>query len=175
MPDVSVLAAIITTAGTLGGALGGVALTSWVGVRREERAADRERTDAQSARREQAYADLLGSSAQLRAHTEITCQRHWKDLNIRLATAQDYAIAVGQQAARAALLSPKPQADAALALAGAASKLSAWLVTCARLGDHSGPGDQLLPGEVVGTPDFAELDTCTAEFLRLAKVSSRIP
>jgi hypothetical protein len=168
MPDVSVVAALITTAGTLGGALGGIALTSWTGVRREEREARRQRENARAAAREQVYADLLGASAQLRAHIEITCQRHWKDLNVRLSTTQDYAVAVGLQASRAALLSAKPLADAALALSRAASKLSAWVATNAHMGDYSGPGEQFVPGEVLGKPDFTELDTCAAEFLRLA-------
>lgn len=168
MPDVSVVAALITTAGTLGGALGGIALTSWTGIRREEREARRQRENARAAAREQVYAELLGASAQLRAHIEITCQRHWKDLNVRLTTTQDYAVAVGLQASRAALLSARPSADAALALSRAASKLSAWVVTSAHMGDYSGPGEQFVPGQVLGTPDFAELDRCAAEFLRLA-------
>jgi hypothetical protein len=171
MTDVSVVAALITTAGTLGGALGGIALTSWTGIRREEREAGRQRENARAAAREQVYADLLGASAQLRAHIEITCQRHWKDLNVRLTATQDYAVAVGLQASRAALLSAKPSADAALALSRAASKLSAWVAVNAHMGDYSGPGEQFVPGEVLGTPDFTEFDRYATEFLRLATIA----
>ncbi|HEY1703392.1 MAG TPA: hypothetical protein VGG75_27130 [Trebonia sp.] len=171
MPDVSVLAAIITTAGTLGGALGGVALTNWTGIQRDDKRARRERADAETAKREHAYAALLQSTAQLRALTQITCQRHWKDLNVRLAAAQNYAVAAGQQAAHAALLSNTDQATASIALATAASGLASWLAEQAQLGDYSGPGDQFQPGEVRGKPDFAELDSCTDTLVRLAKVS----
>jgi len=160
--------AIITAAGTLGGALGGITLSNWTAARREERQAQRQREDASAAARHQAYAELLGASAQFRAHVEIVCGRHWKDLNVRLSAAEQCAVDIGLKAAGAALLSSGQLADAAVALRDAASTLYTWVVTHAQLGEYSGPGDQFVPGQVLGHPDFTEVDRCIAEFLRLA-------
>jgi hypothetical protein len=167
MPEVSVITTIITAAGTLGGALGGISLTTWAAARREERQAIRQRKEAHAMARSQAYADLLGASAQLRAHVEITCHRHWKDLNVRLSTAQAYAVDVGLQASRTALLSSGQLAQAALDLGKAASALSAWVAKNAEVGDFGGPGDQFLPGQVVTKPDFREFDARADAFFRL--------
>ncbi len=169
MPDVSLITTIITTAGTLGGALGGIALTNWTGIRREERQAQRQREEKRADERQLAYSELLSANAQLRAHAEITCQHHWTDLNVRLAAAHDYAVAVGLQAARSALLSPQEVANAALALGHAAGSLARWMTQNAKMGkEYSGPDGHFLPGEVDGRPDFTELDTCSRAFLRLA-------
>jgi hypothetical protein len=171
MSDVSVIATLITTAGTLGGALGGIGLTSWTGIRREERQAMRQREEARAAIRQQAYVDLLGESAQIRIHIEITCQRQWRDMDVRLGRAQDYAVTIGLRAAHAALLSPSDVADAALNLGRAASKLAAWTAINANMGHSVGPSDHFAGGVVSMKPDFAELDASTAEFLRLVSAA----
>lgn len=169
MPDVTLLTTVITTAGTLGGALGGIALTHWTGIMREERRTHREWADKRAADQQLAYSELLSASAQLRAHLEITCQTQWPDLNVRLATANDYASALRLQAARSAMLSRGALSAAGLTVGTAASRLVAWLTAHASLErDFSGPGEQFRRGVVDGTPDFTELDACTAEFLRLA-------
>jgi hypothetical protein len=171
MPDVSVIGALITTAGTLAGALGGIVLTSWTGIRREERQTRRLREDAQKSTLQEAYADLLGESAQMRVHIEITCQRHWNDLDVRLTRAQDHAVTIGLLAYRAALLSPGDTANAALELGNAARKLSAWTAINADLVHSTSSDNQFSGGVVVGRPDFAEMDGAAAEFLRLASAA----
>ena len=171
MPDISMTATIISTAGTLCGALGGIALTGGMSQRREERQAERQREDARTAAHQQAYADLVGAAAQMRVHIETACQRYWKDMNIRLATIQDQATAVGLQASRVALLSPGAVAEGALALGQAASRLSAWAARNAELGDYSGPNVQFLAGQLKSAPDLTDLEARTAEFLRLASGS----
>jgi hypothetical protein len=169
VPDVTLVTTVITTVGTLSGALGGIALTHWTGILRENRQALRQRADKRSDDQQFAYSAVLCGSAQLRAHVEITCQQHWPDLNVRLAAADEHAAALRLQAARSAILSGGPLASAGLAVGVAASGLVSWLTAHARLErEFSGPGEQFRRGVVDGTPDFGELDACTAEFLRLA-------
>jgi hypothetical protein len=85
MPDSSLITTVISTAGALFGALGGVALTDGINRRREDRQAQRQRSEAQLAARQQAFADLLGAAAQMRVHIETACERHWGDMNFKLA------------------------------------------------------------------------------------------
>jgi len=171
MPDSSLITTVISTAGALCGALGVVALTGRLSNHREDRKDQRQRDDAEMAARQQAYADLLGAAAQMRVHIETTCERHWRDMNIRLGAIQDHAVAVGLQASRAALLSPGAVADAALALGKAASRLSAWTAKNTELGGYSGQNNEFLAGEVQNRPDLTELDERVAEFFQLASTS----
>jgi hypothetical protein len=172
MPDISIIATVITTAGTLGGALGGITLTNWTGIRREELQAERQRAHAREDARHSAHAELLSASAQLRVHVEITCEQQWPDLDARLTTAQEHAATIGLHAARSALLSSAAPADAALTLAAAARKLVARLTSNAEIErDFSGPGERFRRGVVAAKPDFTEFDACFAEFLRLASAS----
>lgn len=160
---------MITTVGTLGGALGGIALTHWTGIRREEREARRQRADKRLDNLQLAYAELLSACSQLRANVLITCQQQWPDLNVRLAVANDYAATVRLQAARAAVLSSGTLVPVGLNVSTAASTLMAWVFAHAMLeGDFSGPDNLFRRGVVDGKPDFTELDTHIAEFLRLA-------
>ncbi len=168
MPDASVVTTLISTVGTLCGALGGIALTGGMSARREERKARQQRENEQIAARQQAYADLLGAAAQMRVHVETTCRRYWKDMNVRLTAIQDHAVEVGLQASRAALLSSPAVADSALALGHAASALSAWAADNTELGEYGGPGAQFLAGETRTRPDYTEFDQRTDEFFRLA-------
>jgi hypothetical protein len=176
MPDASVITTLISTAGALGGALGGITLTDGISARREERKERRLRDAARMAERQQAYADLLGAVAQMRVHIETTCQRYWKDMNIRLGVIEDHAVAVGLHASRSALLSGEPVAGAALALGLAASKLSAWAANTVALGGElKDPNERYLAGEMPLRPDLSELDDRTREFFRLAAASAQSP
>jgi hypothetical protein len=127
MPDFSVVATVISTTGPLLGALGalgGVALTHRLNFRREEAQFNRQRKDQRTQARRQAYVDLLGMATQLKSEIEIAGQRHWKDMNVRLATIQQHAVSAGLYASRVVLLSPET-AEAALALASVAGRLAA--------------------------------------------------
>jgi hypothetical protein len=173
MPDVSVITTIISTAGALCGALGGIALTNGISARREERQERRRLHAARTAARQQAYADLLGAVAQMRVHIETTCQRYWKDMNIRLATIEDHAVTVGLLASRSALLSGEEVADAALALGVTASNLSAWAATNVQLDNNpNDPNERYIAGEMPIQPDLSELDQLTKKFFRLAAAAA---
>ena len=164
MPDVSIVAAVISTAGTLLGALGGVALTYGVTARREEAQARREEAQANRQRKEQrtqarqqSYVDLLGAAAQLEIEVKIAERRHWKDMNVRLATIQQYAVSTGLHASRVALISPDT-AEAARALASAAGQLAAATA------EHTSIGYQDEGGQVTRPADFTEFDDCLTRF-----------
>jgi hypothetical protein len=155
MPDVSVVATVISTTGTLLGALGGVALTYGVTVRREEAQASRQRKDQRTQARRQAYVDLLGTATQLQVEIEIAGQRHWKDMNVRLAAIQEHAVTAGVHASRVALLSPET-AEAARALASAAVLLAAATAKHTNMGDEG--------GQITRPADFTEFDDCLKRF-----------
>ncbi len=162
MPDFSVVATAISTIGALLGALGGVALTHRANVRREEAQFNRQRKDQRTQERRQAYADLLGTATQLKAEIEIAGQQHWKDMNVRLATIQQYATSAGLHASRVALLSPET-AKAALALASAASRLAATTTNNTEMRYRD---EQFLGGQITRTADFTKLDECIEQFYR---------
>lgn len=157
MPDFSVLATAISTTGTLLGALGGVALTYGVTVRREEAQARRRRKDQRTQARRQAYVDLLGATTQLKVEIEIAGQRYWKDMNVRLATIQEHAVSAGMHASRVALLSPEA-GQAARALASAAIQLAAATA------EHTNLGSQDEGGQITRPADFREFDDCLTHF-----------
>jgi len=157
VPDVSVVPAVISTAGTLLGALGGVALTYGVNARREEAQATRQRKDQRTQARRQAYVDLLGAAAQLKIEVKIAEQRHWKDMNVRLATIQQHAVSAGLHASRVALISPET-AEVARALASAAGQL------VAATAKHTNIGYQDEGGQITRPADFTEFDDCLTRF-----------
>jgi len=166
MPDFSIVATVISTTGTLLGALGGVALAHGVNIRREEAQANRQRKDQRTQARRQAYVDLLGTATQLKAEIEIAGQRHWKDMNVRLATIQRHAASVGLHASCVALLSPSPEtAEAALALASASGRLAAATSTHTEMGYRD---EQFLGGQITRAADFKDLDECIERFYRAA-------
>ena len=63
-----------------------------------------------SAVKDQARSDLLAAITRLRVNIELTCARHWRDMNVRLAAIQDQAVTANVLAAQVALLSPGPEA-----------------------------------------------------------------
>jgi hypothetical protein len=163
MPDVSVAAAAISTAGTLLGALGGAALTALTyraNIRREEAQASRQRKDQRTQARQQAYGDLLGAATQLKAEIEIAGQQYWKDMNVRLTSIQQHAVFAGLHASRVALLSPET-AEAALALASAAGQRAAATANHTIMGRGD---EQLLGGQITQPTDFTEFDECVKRF-----------
>jgi len=159
---------IISMVGTLCGALGGIALTSSLESRRQQRQADSAAASERAAAHRQACTDLLDAIAQLRIDVDLACARYWRDMNVRLAGIQEQTVAAGVRAARVAMISPDPtEADAALALGKCASRLSAWTAKSVKLGDFDGPDRQFVAGEITVRPDFTELDELEATFLRL--------
>jgi hypothetical protein len=164
----TVFAALISAVGTLCGALGGIALTSGMESRRQQRLAEGAAASEKAAAHERACTDLLTAITQLRVDVELACARHWRDMNVRLTAIQEQAVATGVQAARVAMISPDPaEAEAALALGRCASRLSAWTAKSVLLGDFEGPNQQLLPGQIIERPNLAELDEILSAFLRL--------
>ena len=167
MPDVSVVATVISMTGPLLGALGalgGVALTHRFNFRREEAQFNRQRKDQRTQARQQAYVDLLGAATQLKSEIEVAGQRHWKDMNVRLATIQQHAVSAGLHASRVVLLSPGT-AEAALALASVTSRLAAATAENTNMGYQ---GDQFLGGQITRPVDFTEFDECIKRFSQAA-------
>ncbi len=156
MPDFSVVASLISTSGALLGALGGVALTHRANVRREEAQANRQRKDQRTQAHQHAYGELLGAANQLRSKTEIVAQRHWKDMDVRLAAIQEHAVSAGLHASHIALLSPET-AEAARALASAAVRLAAVTAKYTHMGDQG-------EGQITHPPDFEDFDECFERF-----------
>lgn len=152
--------------------LGGIILTHGVTVRHEERLAERQRQDARSHARRQAYVALLGAATQMRVQVHVTSQRHWEDMNIKLMTTQDHATSIGLCAANVALLAPGAIAEAAQALAVTASKLAADLTKSADIDPRNDPTQTLLAGVLRAAPDLRELDKRTDEFGRVAAADS---
>jgi hypothetical protein len=162
-----ILAALVSAVSTLCAALGGIALTSGLEMRRQQRAAAIAAASERSAVKDQARSDLLAAITRLRVDIELTCARHWRDMNVRLAAIQEQALTANVLAAQVALLSPGPEADIAFALGKCASGLAALTAKSMTLGDFDGPNKQFMAGEITGTrPDFAELERLVAAFLR---------
>ena len=160
----AILAALISAVGTLCGALGGIALSGSLEWRRQQRAA----TSEQAAVHDQACTELIAAVTGLRVDIELACARHWRDMNVRLASIQEQAATTGVRASRIAMTSPDPaEAEAALALGRCASSLSAWTAKVVSLGDFGGPSHQFVAGQIVERPDLTELDNLLAVFLRL--------
>jgi hypothetical protein len=163
----TISAAIISAVGTLCGALGAIALTSGLQARREQRQAMIAAASERTAVKDQARSGLLAAITRLRVDIELTCARHWRDMNVRLAAIQEQALTANVLAAQVALLSPGPEADIAFALGKCASGLTALTAKSMTLGDFDGPNKQFVAGEITGTrPDFAELERLVAAFLR---------
>jgi hypothetical protein len=139
-------------------------LTHRFNFRREEAQFHRQRRDQRTQARQQAYVDLLGAGTQLKSEIEIVGQRHWKDMNVRIIAIQQNAVSVSQHASRVVLLSPEA-AEAALALASAASRLAATTAEKTNMGYQ---GDQFLGGQMTGPVDFAEFDKCIKRFSQAA-------
>jgi hypothetical protein len=164
----TVLAALISTVGTLCGALGAIALTSGLEARRQQRQVDSATASERAAVRDQARADLLASITRLRVDIELTCARHWRDMNVRLAAIQEQAVTTGVLASRVALLSPGHEAEIAFALGKCASGLAALTAKSITLGDYDGPNKQFMAGDITGSrPDFTQLERLVAAFLGL--------
>jgi hypothetical protein len=170
MLDDTVIAALISTVGTLSAGLGTLALTSYINTRTANRQAQQLREEERIAARRSAYADLLGAAAEMRVQVETNCARHWHDMNVRIAAIQDHAVTVSLHASRSAVLSPAAVADAALAVSKSSSGISVWIATHAQLGDFSGPDRRYQAGETT-RPDLSIFDTNVAEFFRLASAS----
>jgi hypothetical protein len=164
----TIYAALISAVGTLCGALGAIALTSGLEARRQQRQAAIAAASERAAVKDQARADLLATLTRLRVDIELTCARHWRDMNVRLAAVQEQALTASVLASRVALLSPGQEADVAFALGKCASGLAAHTAKSMTLGDFDGPDKQFLAGEITGTrPNLDELDRLVAGFLRL--------
>lgn len=164
----TIYAALISAVGTLCGALGAIALTSGLEGRRQQRQAAIVAASERAAVMDQARADLLAALTRLRVDIELTCARHWRDMNVRLSAIQEQALTANVLASRVALLSPGQEAEIAFALGKCASGLTALTAKSMTLGNFDGPDKQFLAGEITGTrPNFDELESLLARFLLL--------
>jgi hypothetical protein len=136
--------------------------------RREEAQFNRQRKDQRTQARRQACVDLLGAVTQLKSEIEIAGQRHWKDMNVRLATIQQHAVFAGLHASRVVLLSPET-AEAALALASVAGRLAAATAENTNMGYQ---GEQFLGGQITHPVDFTKFDEYIKRFSQAAVQNS---
>ena len=163
-----ILATLVTAVSTLCAALGGIALSGRQEAQRQQRQAAVAAASDRTAVEDQARADLLAAITRLRVDIELTCARHWRDMNVRLAAIEEQALTANVLASRVALLSPGAEAENAFAMGKCASGLAALTAKSATLGDFDGPNKQFVAGEITGTrPDFDELERLVAAFLRL--------
>jgi hypothetical protein len=174
MPDPYLIPAVVSSVGTLVGAFGGIALTSGFNARQdgrrfreEESRAAREREDREAEARRAACVDLLGAAAQLRMQLRTLGSRHWADMNVKLAAAQEQATSIGLYASRVALLVPGDVAEAATALSVTAGEMAAQVAKDTRLTVPGTPADVFLGGQLKAPPDLADLDARITTF-RLA-------
>jgi hypothetical protein len=168
--DPSLLTTVIATGGTLLGALGGVGLTYRGSARQDAVQAGRRLQEGRTQERRQAYLDLMGAATQFRVEVVMTGQRHWKDMNLRLAAMQQHATAAGMQASRIALLAGDGVGEAAQAIA---REITALAATTARQTHMGYQEEQFLGGEVTGAVDFSEFDRCIERFLRVAREAEK--
>lgn len=176
MPDISVVATAISTTGALLGALGGVALSSWTTVRRDqaqlrrdEAQFHRQRDDQRAEARRQAHLDLLGTANQLKTDIEFAGVQHWTDMNVKLDTIQQRAVSASLHASRVALLSADT-AEVALQLGSAASRLAATTARNTVMGGDQ--NQQFLGGQITQKIDLTEFDECIQRFSRAAAPDS---
>ena len=163
-----ILAALVSAISTLCAALGGIALTSGLEARRQQRQAAIAAASGRSAVKDQARADLLAALTRLRVDIELTCARHWRDMNVRLAAVQEQALTANVLASQVALLSPGREAEVAFELGKCASGLAALTAKSMTLGDFDGPNKQFVAGEITGTrPDFTQYERLVTVFLGL--------
>ena len=167
-----IFAALISAVGTLCGALGGITLTSGLEARRQQRQAESAAASEQAAVLGQARADLLATITRLRVDIELTCARHWRDMNVRLTAIQEQAVNTGVLAPHVSRCSRRAgRTDTRLfALGRCASGLAA--LTARRksitLGDYEGPSEllQFVAGDITGVrPDFTGTERLVATFL----------
>ena len=173
MADPYLLPAVVSTAGTLVAALGGVVTTTVFNGRREERRARlederaaRQRSEEQAQARLDACGDLLTAAAQLRMHLQILGQRYWADMNVKLQAAQDEAASVGRCAARVALLIPGDPGETALLLSRSAGQLAAHAVKKANVGLRTSSDQRYLGGELPTPVNLDDLDARVDAFRR---------
>ena len=141
-------------------------MTSGLEARRQQRQAESAAASEQAAVLGQARADLLATITRLRVDIELTCARHWRDMNVRLTAIQEQAVNTGVLASRVALLSPGRETETAFALGRCASGLAALTAKSITLGDYEGPNLQFVAGDITGVrPDFTELERLVATFL----------
>lgn len=179
MSDPSVIPVVISSAGALVGALGGIALTSGFNARQEDRRARQEearaarhQADQQAEARLAACADLLGAAAQLRMQLRTLGSRHWADMNVKLAAVQEQATSIGLYASRVALLVPGEVAEAATELSVAAGELAAQVSKDARISAPGHPAEMLLGGQLNAPPDLADFDARITTFQQAAAETS---
>lgn len=173
MADPYLLPAVVSTAGTLLAALGGVVTTTVLNGRREDRRARlederaaRQRSEEQAQARLAACGDLLTAAAQLRMQLQILGQRYWADMNVKLQAAQDEAASVGRCAANVALLMPGDPGETALLLSRSAGQLAAHAVKKANVGLRTSSDQRYLGGELPIPVNLDDLDARVDAFRR---------
>ncbi|GAA2854858.1 hypothetical protein [Nonomuraea rubra] len=158
MPDPAFWTTLISTSGALLGGIGGVLISHRSTLRRDLAQEEQRHRDRRLTAREETHQRMLAAAATLRVELEITCQRQWRDMDIRVLTIQQHAVSVGVEATQLAMYLPKPSATLARSLATAASALAAEVVKNTEMGHVNGPEMQYLGGFVKAAPDFREFD-----------------
>lgn len=142
------------------GAILAVLATLWGTSRREARQAERQHEQARVEARRRAYGDLLGPAMRLRVQVDLACSGKHYDLDAKLAAVQENAETVGLHASHVAVIAPPAVAEAARALAAAATRLSATVLRNAEMIYDNGADKRFVVGEIRVPPDFTEYDAC---------------
>ncbi len=162
MPDASLTTTIISTAGTLLGALGGIGLSQATAILRETRLAERQRTERRDRAREQAYTDLLGAARQLCLQIEVAARCPWRDMDVRLSAIERQGAEISRHASRVAMYAPPDVADAGRAIAEDARRLVALVAELTQMTyDDAG---EFRGGEMRQRPDVTKFDAAVKAF-----------
>jgi hypothetical protein len=165
MPDSSAMTALISSGGTLAGALVGALANHWSALRREQeraaserqvRAEEKRSRSADDARR--ACMELLGYTEQLRDELGSAAQRHWPDMSEKMKSIMVCAAALGQRTAQVAVLCPGAVSLAARDLTAAARALQETFVKQVALAPGVGVDPQVLGGQLAGRLSFDDYD-----------------
>jgi hypothetical protein len=162
MPDASLTTTVISTAGTLLGALGGIGLSQATTILRETRVAERQRTERRDRAREQACTDLLGAARQLCLQIEVAARCPWRDMDVRLSAIERQGAEISRHASRVAMYASPGVADAGRAIAEDARRLVALVAELTQMTyDDAG---EFRGGEMRQCPDVTKFDAAVKAF-----------
>jgi hypothetical protein len=159
MSNVSLYAAVIAAASAIIGA----AIPQVTTAIRESSQAKRDRQERSAQVRREACMELLRAVGDFRAWVAALYDHHGTDMDVRLVDVRQKAANTGLCAASVTLLPPGSLADAASAVAVAATVL----VTAA----EANPGLKI--GAMTGKPDFSSLDESVSAFRKKAQAEAR--
>jgi hypothetical protein len=154
MSDVPIYVAVITAgAGIIGAAIPQVSILA-----RDVRQAERDRRERRTDAWRQACLDLLRASGELRTQVANNAEYHGDEMGARLAEVRKCAASAQLHAVSVAFLGPATLKEPAERLAAAANGLA----------EAAAQNTDLSLGNMVRTPDFAQLDEAIAAFRAIA-------